>query len=243
MLSGDRPDISPTRVLLVDDHVIVRRGLRSILELEPDVTVIAEADGRADALRALNNHEPDVILLDLQLSRDHEAEGLDLCSEILERRPGSQVVILSTFLDENLLDQSLRRGARAYVLKEVDVVELVQIIRAVARGGSAFDGRSAALIRSLVTRRADVGDSDPGFTERESQVIGLLARGLTNREIGSVLFVSESTAKFHVHNVMRKLGVRRRAEVAYAAGKHGLSEQPEPRRSPRSRPSLADRPG
>jgi two-component system, NarL family, response regulator DevR len=213
-----RPDPA-TRVLLVDDHAIVRRGLRSILELEPDITVVAEADGRTAALRALDRVEPDVILLDLKLSRDHDAEGLDLCREIVRRRAESQVVILSTFLDENLLNQSLRCGARAYVLKEVDVVELVRIIRAVSRGESGFDSRSAALVRSLVTH--DAGEpAEPEFTERERQVIGLLAAGLTNREIGGKLYVSESTAKFHVHNVMRKLGVRRRAEVAYAAGRH-----------------------
>lgn len=214
----DRSD-PPTRVLLVDDHAIVRRGLRSILELEPDISVVAEADGRTAALRALEEVEPDVILLDLKLSRDHDTEGLDLCTEILARRAESRVVILSTFLNESLLHQSLRCGARAYVLKEVDVVELVRIIRAVSRGESGFDSRSAALIRSLVTHGNDAGDAEPEFTERERQVIGLLAAGLTNREIGSKLYVSESTAKFHVHNVMRKLGVRRRAEVAYAAGK------------------------
>lgn len=209
------------RVMLVDDHAIVRRGLRSILELEPDIAVVAEAPDRAETLRILDGVRPDVILLDLKLSSEHDAEGLELCSEILARRPESQVVILSTFLDENLLNQSLRRGARAYVLKEVDVVELVRIIRAVARGESGFDSRSAALIRALVAADGQ-GAQPPALTEREREVTALLARGLTNREIGSRLFVSESTAKFHVRNVMRKLGVRRRAEVAYAAGRHEL---------------------
>lgn len=226
MSCADRAD-APTRVLLIDDHAIVRRGLRSILELEPDITVVGEVDGQVGALESIEKLEPDVILLDLQLSRDHDAEGLDLCREILEHRPESRVVILSTFLDEDLLNQSLCRGAAAYVLKEVDVVELMRIIRAVADGGSAFDSRSAALVRRLVTHGTGKRDDDaePDFTERERQVIGLLAAGLTNREIGSRLFVSESTAKFHVHNVMRKLRVRRRAEVAYAAGRRGLSER------------------
>jgi DNA-binding NarL/FixJ family response regulator len=210
------------RVMLVDDHAIVRRGLRSILELEPDIAVVAEAGGRGEALRALDRVQPDVILLDLKLSADQDAEGLELCSEILDRRPDSRVVILSTFLDQNLLNQSLRRGAKAYVLKEVDVVELVRIIRAVAHGESGFDSRSAELMRSLVARRGEA--SAPDLTEREREVVSMLARGLTNREIGTRMFVSESTAKFHVHNVMRKLGVRRRAEVAYAAGKYGLPQ-------------------
>ena len=210
----------PARVLLVDDHAIVRRGLRSILELEPDISVVAEADGGSEALRAVDRAKPDVILLDLKLSADHDAEGLELCSEIVQRCPTANVVILSTFLNERLLDQALRRGAKAYVLKEVDVVELVRIIRAVSRGESGFDGRSAAMVRALVAgKHAPV---EPDFTDREREVTRLLASGLTNREIGRRIYVSESTAKFHVRNVMRKLGVHSRAEVAYAAGKRGL---------------------
>jgi two-component system, NarL family, response regulator DevR len=214
--------VTTARVMLVDDHAIVRRGLRSILELEPDIAVVAEAGGRSEALRLLERVHPDVILLDLKLSADQDAEGLELCSEILGQRPDSRVVILSTFLDENLLNQALRRGAKAYVLKEVDVVELVRIIRAVCRGESGFDSRSAEMMRALVAHGADGVGSD--LTAREREVIALLAHGLTNREIGIRMFVSESTAKFHVRNVMRKLGVRRRAEVAYAAGKLGLPQ-------------------
>lgn len=213
--------VATARVMLVDDHAIVRRGLRSILELEPDISVVAEAGERSEALRLLDRVEPDVILLDLKLSADHDAEGLELCSEIIACRPDSRVVILSTFLDENLLNQALRRGAKAYVLKEVDLVELVRIIRAVSRGESGFDGRSAEMMRALVAHDGDGVELD--LTARECQVVGLLAHGLTNREIGARMYVSESTAKFHVHNVMRKLGVRRRAEVAYAAGKLGIT--------------------
>jgi DNA-binding NarL/FixJ family response regulator len=209
--------------MLVDDHAIVRRGLRSILELEPDISVVAEAGDRTEALLALDRAEPDVILLDLKLSADHDTEGLELCSEIIRRRPQSNVVILSTFLNEELLNQALRRGAKAYVLKEVDVVELVRIIRAVSRGESAFDGRSAAMVRALVA--GEHAPAEPAFTDREREVTRLIASGLSNREIGGRIFVSESTAKFHVRNVMRKLGVHSRAEVVYAAGKRGLLDQ------------------
>jgi DNA-binding NarL/FixJ family response regulator len=210
------------RVMLVDDHAIVRRGLRSILELEPDISVVAEAGDRSEALRALERTRPDVILLDLKLSADHDTEGLELCSEIVRRRPQSNVVILSTFLNESLLNQSLRRGAKAYVLKDVDLVELVRIIRRVSRGESGFDGRSAEMVRALV---AGERAGEPEFTQREREVTELIANGLTNAEIGRRIFVSESTAKFHVRNVMRKLGVHSRAEVAYAAGKRGLLER------------------
>ena len=214
---------APARVLLVDDHAIVRRGLRSILELEPDISVVAEAEGWSDALQALDRSRPDVIVLDLKLSSEHDTEGLDLCSEIVRRRPQSNVVILSTFLNERLLNQSLKRGAKAYVLKEVDVVELVRIIRRVSRGESGFDGRSAAMMRAMVAGERAGAEAD--FTEREREVIELVAVGLTNAEIGRRIFVSESTAKFHVRNVMRKLRVHSRAEVAYAAGKRGLLDE------------------
>ena len=210
-------------MLLVDDHAIVRRGLRSILELEPDISVVAEAGGWTDTLQALDRARPDVIVLDLKLSSEHDTEGLYLCIEIVRRRPHSNVVILATFLNEHLLNQSLRRGAKAYVLKEVDVVELVRIIRRVSRGESGFDGRSAAMMRALVA--GERPDGDAGFTDREREVTELIAGGLTNAEIGRRIFVSESTAKFHVRNVMRKLGVHSRAEVAYAAGKRGLLDE------------------
>ena len=216
-----------TRVLIVDDHAIVRRGLRSILELEQDIAVVGEAGGRADALRTVERTRPEVVLLDLKLSPDGDADGLAVCSQILERRPGTGVVVLSTFLDEQLVAEALRRGAQAYVLKDVDLSELVRIIRAVARGESGFDSRSAAVVRGLAagTPAARAGNGEPALTDREREVVRLIAEGLTNREIGEAIFVSESTVKFHVRNVMRKLDVHHRAEVAYAASRLGLLDK------------------
>jgi two-component system, NarL family, response regulator DevR len=217
-----------TRVLIVDDHAIVRRGLRSILELEPDIAVVGEAGGPAEALGTLERTQPEVVLLDLKLSPDGDADGLAVCSQILERRPGTGVVVLSTFLDERLVAEALRRGAQAYVLKDVDLSELVRIIHAVARGEAGFDSRSAAVVRGLAvgSPAAKAGDGAPALTEREREVVRLIAEGLTNREIGEAVFVSESTVKFHVRNVMRKLDVHHRAEVAYAASRLGLLEKP-----------------
>jgi DNA-binding NarL/FixJ family response regulator len=213
-----------TRVLIVDDHAVVRRGLRSILELENDIAVVGEAGGAADALRTVERTRPEVVLLDLKLSPEGDADGLVVCSRILERRPRTGVVVLSTFLDEQLVAEALRRGARAYVLKDVDLSELVRIIRAVARGESGFDSRSAAVVRALAAGRPATGTADerPALTEREREVVKLIAEGLTNREIGETIFVSESTVKFHVRNVMRKLNVHHRAEVAYAGSRLGL---------------------
>jgi DNA-binding NarL/FixJ family response regulator len=208
----------------VDDHAILRRGVRSILELEQDISVVGEAGGPAEALRAVERSRPEVVLLDLKLSPEGDADGLVVCSRILERRPRTGVVVLSTFLDEQLVAEALRRGARAYVLKDVDLSELVRIIRAVARGESGFDSRSAAVVRALAAGRPATGTADkrPALTEREREVVKLIAEGLTNREIGETIFVSESTVKFHVRNVMRKLNVHHRAEVAYAGSRLGL---------------------
>jgi DNA-binding NarL/FixJ family response regulator len=210
-------------VVIVDDHAIVRRGLRSILELEQDISVVGEAGGATEALRTIDRTRPEVVLLDLRLSPGDESEGLAVCSRILQRRPGTRVVVLSTFLEERLVAEALRRGAQAYVLKDVDLGELVRIIRAVARGDSGFDSRSAAVVRALAARRAAGGREESAvLTERERQVVKLIAEGLTNREIGEAIFVSESTVKFHVRNVMRKLDVHHRAEVAYAASRLDL---------------------
>jgi DNA-binding NarL/FixJ family response regulator len=216
-----------TRVLIVDDHAIVRRGLRSILDLEEDIAVVGEAGGPAEALRTVERTRPEVVLLDLKLSPDGEAEGLAVCSHILERRPATGVVVLSTFLDEKLVAEALRRGAQAYVLKDVDLSELVRIIRAVARGESGFDSRSAEVVRALAARRSASRDwaDRPVLTGREREVVRLIAEGFTNREIGEAIFLSESTVKFHVRNVMRKLDVHHRATVAYAASRLGLLEE------------------
>ena len=143
------------RILVVDDHTIVRQGLRSILELEPDFTVIGEAATPEEAVAQAARLRPDVVLLDLKLSDAAPAEGLDVCAALRGRRADAAVVVLTTFLDERLLVGALRRGASGYALKDVDAVELARIIRAVHRGQSAFDSRSADLVvRSLTARPA-----------------------------------------------------------------------------------------
>ena len=206
------------RVVIVDDHTIVREGLKSILELESDIAVVGQAGRPEEALHAVAAKSPDVVLLDLKLGEDGPAIGLGLCSDIVGRFPQVGVVVLTTFHDQTLVLGALRRGARAYVLKDVDVVDLVKIIRAVRRGESGFDTRSAALVvRSLV----QAGQAEPNLTKREIEIIRLLAQGFTNREIGNVALISESTVKFHLRSIMAKLAVHHRAEVVYAAAKLG----------------------
>ncbi len=208
------------RTLIVDDHAIVRDGLRAVLELEGDIAVVGEAGAPQAALQAVGEWSPDVVLLDLKLSQELPAEGLQLLAKLGERFPGVRVVILTTFRDQALVVEALKRGADGYVLKDVDAAELLRVVRSVHRGGSGFDPRSAAAVVRSLSLRGEV--SGPTLTPRELEIVRLVARGLTNREIGRASFISESTVKFHLRNVMEKLGVHRRAEVVHEAGRLGL---------------------
>lgn len=196
------------RIVIVDDHTIVREGLRSILELEPDIAVVGHAGSPAEALAAVEAARPDVVLLDLKLNEDGPVTGLTLCGDLVARHPSAGVVVLTTFHDQTLVMEALRRGAKGYVLKDVDVVDLLKIIRGVRAG-------------SLMVHAASEKDS-PRLTRRELEIVRLLARGLTNREIGKAALISDSTVKFHVRGIMRKLAVHHRAEVVYAATKLGI---------------------
>lgn len=211
---------APVRILVVDDHTIVRQGLRSILDLEPDFTVVGEAATADQAIEQTARLRPDVVLLDLMLSDREPAEGLDVCAELRERHGEVSVVVLTTFLDERLLLGALRRGANGYALKDVDAVELARIIRSVHGGQSAFDPRSAKLVvRSLTSRP---GPPAGGLSERELEVVRLVARGATNLRVARELFVSESTVKYHLRTAMRKLGAGDRTELVYRASARGL---------------------
>lgn len=213
-------DVETVRIMLVDDHAIVRQGLRSILERERDLIVVAEASTPDEALTVIGRSAPHIVLLDLKLSTASDTEGLELCAEFTSRHPDIGVLVLTTFLDEQLVLKAIRAGARGYVLKDVDTSGLVRAIRDISRGESAFDARSAAaMVRGLNT--PDPEESQQ-LTAREREVLRLLARGLSNRDIGVKLYISETTAKFHVGNILRKLGVSRRAEAVYEATKLGL---------------------
>ncbi|WP_046471998.1 MadR family response regulator transcription factor [Allosalinactinospora lopnorensis] len=213
---AERPDL--VRIALVDDHAIVRQGLRSILDREQDLVVVGEASTADEALATVARCRPSVVLLDLKLSSGRDNEGLSLCEQLTRRHEEVRVLVLTTFLDDNLVLDAVHRGARGYVVKDVDTTELVRAIRAVAKHESAFDSRSAAaMVHSLNKQQVT-----PELTERELKVLGLLARGLSNRSIGGRLYISETTVKFHVRNIMRKLGVSSRAEAVYESSKLGL---------------------
>jgi DNA-binding NarL/FixJ family response regulator len=208
-----------TRLVLVDDHAILRQGLRAVLEREDDLVVVGEASSEGEAEAVVRTVAPDVVLLDLKLSAGSEFEGLSLCAKLAAAHTGVGLLVLTTFLDEDLVVRAVHAGARGYVVKDVDTTELVRAIRAISAGESAFDARSAAaVVRSMNGRN----EPRQQLTDRELEVLRLLATGLSNHAIGERLFISATTAKFHVSNIMRKLEVTRRAEAVYAASKRGL---------------------
>ena len=207
-------------IVLIDDHAIVRHGLRSILEREPDLRVVGEASTIESARAVVNQVRPTIVLLDLKLSTGSDTEGLDLCATLVADHPELGVLVLTTFIDDHLVMAAIHNGARGYVVKDVDTSALIRAIRDISRGGSAFDARSAAaMVRGI---NAGPVEADSKLTAREREVLELLSRGMSNVEIGKKLFISDTTVKFHVGNILRKLGVSRRAEAVHLAGKMGL---------------------
>jgi DNA-binding NarL/FixJ family response regulator len=208
------------RVALIDDHAIVRQGLRAMLDREPDLRVVGEAPSARLAPAMLDRTRPRVVLLDLRLA---DGGGLSLCATITQRYPDIQVLVLTSSADEWLILESIKQGAKGFVVKDVDLTELVRAIRAVHRGESAFDSRSAGVVvRWMHGSQRTGGPAASDITPREREILVLLARGLSNVAIGQRLYISAATVKFHVGNVMQKLGARRRAEAVYAASKLGL---------------------
>jgi two-component system response regulator DevR len=220
MSSAVAAPVAPIDIVLVDDHAIVRQGLRAILEREGDLRVVGEAANTATAIAIVSQVRPQIVLLDLKLSAASDTEGLDLCAALVAGHPDLGVLVLTTFLDDHLVLAAIHNGARGYVVKDVDTSALLRAIRDIFHGGSAFDaGSAAAMVRGI---HAGPVESEKKLTAREQEVLGLLARGLSNVEIGRKLFISDTTVKFHVGNILRKLGVSRRAEAVHLAGKMGL---------------------
>jgi two-component system, NarL family, response regulator DevR len=215
--------VNEIRVAIIDDHAIVRQGLRAMIDREPDLRVVGEAPSARLATAMLDQACPRVVLLDLKLAPGSECDGLSLCGSITQRYPGCRVLVLTSSADEWLILESIKQGAKGFVLKDVDLTELIRAIRAVDRDESAFDSRSAGVVVRWMH-----GSQRPGaaaasdITPREREILTLLARGLSNVAIGQRLYISAATVKFHVGNVMQKLGARRRAEAVYAASKLGL---------------------
>ena len=194
------------RLLLVDDHELVRAGLRTLVEAEPDFEVVGEAATVAEAVRRALFDQPDVVLLDLDLP---DASGLEVCRRLRAFSPASRVLVLTGFADEAALAAAREAGAAGFLLKRIHNLDLVGAIRRVASGGTAFDGAPDS--------RENVVPNDPllaRLTSRERSILEQIAGGRTNREIADELFLAEKTVKNYVSNLLAKMGTRHRAGAA-----------------------------
>jgi two-component system, NarL family, response regulator DevR len=208
----------PVRVFLLDDHEIVREGITALLEMQPDIEVVGEAASAAQALARIPTLCPDVAVLDVRLP---DGDGVQVCRDLKERMPDLQCLMLTSYADDEALFEAVMAGAAGYVLKEVRGGDLVQAIRTVASGGSLLD---ATATRQLLTRlRSNAGAParDPlgELTDQERRVLELIGEGMTNRQIGSELFLAEKTVKNYVTSLLAKLGMQRRTQAAVLATK------------------------
>ena len=209
-------EAEPIRVFLLDDHEIVRRGVRELIEGEPDMVVTGESGRAEEAMSGIDSARPDVAVLDVRLG---SGSGVEVCRDIRSRHPGIGCLMLTSFADDEALLDSVVAGANGYVLKQVRGSELIANIRAVASGASLLDPETVDHVR----RRLRLGPAeDPrlaALTAQERRILDLLADGLTNREIGAQLFLAEKTVKNYMSNVLLKLGMHRRTEAAVFAAR------------------------
>jgi DNA-binding NarL/FixJ family response regulator len=211
-----------TRILLADDHAVVRRGLRLVLESEPDLEVVAEVGDGAEALERALDDDVDLAILDVTMPR---MTGLHAASELHRRRPDLRVLILSMHDNEQYLFEALKAGASGYVLKSVADRDLVEACRATMRGEPfLYPGAINALIKDFLERaRAGQDVSDP-LSPRETEIVKLIAEGHTGRQIAEALVISEKTVERHRSNILEKLGMRDRVELTRYAIRRGLIE-------------------
>ena len=207
------------RVLIADDHAVVRRGLRTFLELQDEIEVVGEAEDGEEAVGAAGRLRPDVILLDLVMPR---LDGVAAIHGIRERSPATRVIVLTSFLDDDKLLPAVRAGAAAYLLKDVQPQDLVAAIRTVHGGESQLHPAAAARVMAELADGGPRKEPRAVLTPRELEVIALVARGLPNKVIARELGVSEKTVKTHVSNLLGKLGLTDRTQAALYAVREGL---------------------
>ena len=205
-----RDETAPLRVFLLDDHELVRRGVRELLESEGDIEVVGEAASAAEAMVRVPAVRPQVAVLDVRLP---DGDGVTVCRDLRSQLPELACLMLTSFSDDDALLGAVMAGAAGYVLKDIRGGDLVGAVRTVAAGGSLLDARSTA---HVMARLRDKQAKDPldVLTEQERRILDLIGEGLTNRQIGERLFLAEKTVKNHVSSVLSKLGLQRRTQAA-----------------------------
>jgi len=204
-------------VFLLDDHEIVRRGLRDLLEAEGDIEVIGEASTESEAVGRVHALDPDVAVLDVRLA---EGNGIEACREIRSRDPRTSCLILTSFSDDEALFQAILAGAAGYLLKQIRSTDLVDAVRRVAAGQSLLDPAVTTRVLERLRKGPAQDELLKRLTEQERHVLELVAEGLTNRQIGERLHLAEKTVKNYVTSMLAKLGMTRRTEAAVYAVKH-----------------------
>jgi NarL family two-component system response regulator LiaR len=215
-------DPTQIRVLIVDDHAVVRMGLRVFLDLQPDIEVVGEAADGSEGVAMARRLEPDVILMDLLMPN---MDGITAIGRIKAERPETEIVTMTSFIEEDKVTAALEAGASGYVLKDAEAEEVAAAVRAAFAGEVHLDPAVARLLAQRMRQRKSPEESlaEP-LTDREKDVLSLLGQGMSNKEIGSTLFITERTARTYVSNILGKLGLASRTQAALYAVEHKLVE-------------------
>ena len=210
-------------ILLVDDHEVVRLGLRSLLEHNDQFEVVAEAGTAKEAVAQVEKYHPDVVLMDIRLPG---ASGIDACEEITKRWPDVRVVILTSYAEDEMLFSAIRAGASGYVLKQIGAEGLIAAIEAACRGEALLDPAVTQRVFQEVRRavKEEEAAAFANLSQQEKHVLALVSEGKTNREIAAALYLGEGTVRNYVSSILSKLGVSNRAEAAAYAVEHNLKE-------------------
>ncbi|HEY8812746.1 MAG TPA: response regulator transcription factor [Candidatus Dormibacteraeota bacterium] len=210
--------MTPIRILLVDDHEMVREGLKAMLQSESDLEVVAETGLGREVPALLEQTQPDVVLLDVRLP---DMSGVEVCRQAVRSDPNLKVIMLTTFVDPDLVDECIEAGARGYLVKDVRGMSLKENVRAVSRGQAVLAPEVAGPILDRVRdRRSAEATRAPALTQSQVAILGLMTRGFSNREIAAEVHLSENTIKTHVQEIFRKLDVHNRVEAVMTATKN-----------------------
>jgi two-component system, NarL family, response regulator DevR len=211
------------RILLVDDHEVVRLGLKALLDRHPGFEVVGEASNAREAVELAKELKPDVIVMDIRLPG---GSGIEACQEITDQQPNSKVIMLTSYAEDEMLFSAIRAGAAGYVLKQIGGEDLVRAIEAVGRGEALLDPAVTQRIFQEVRKaaREEEASAFSALTQQEKHVLVLVSEGKTNREIAKSLFLGEGTVRNYVSSILSKLGVSNRAEAAAYAVEHNLKD-------------------
>jgi two-component system, NarL family, response regulator DevR len=210
-------------ILLVDDHEVVRIGLKSLLERHPQFTVVGEAGSAREALEQVANLKPEVVIMDIRLPG---TSGIEACEEIVNKFPGTKVIMLTSYAEDEMLFSAIRAGASGYILKQIGSDDLVKALEAVSRGEALLDPAVTQRVFQEVRRavKEEEASAFAHLSQQEKHVLLLVSEGKTNREIAKALFLGEGTVRNYVSSILSKLGVNNRAEAAAYAVEHSLRE-------------------